>query len=58
MSPVDWLNVAVQAPGDAFGLICVFGYCNIKNIMKYYYWIFFIPECVARVPVSLWGSGG
>ena len=42
MSPVDWLNVAVQAPGDAFGLICVFGYCNMKNIMKYYCWIFFI----------------
>ena len=32
--------------------------CRMDQIISCFFFSFFFPECVARVPVSLWGSGG
>ena len=31
---------------------------KLINFLVVIWMLFFFPECVARVPVSLWGSGG
>ena len=52
VSLCSWLSGCYQGT--------VFYFRNSQPILHPLWWlqVVFIPECVARVPVSLWGSGG
>ena len=50
-------KIALRRKGQWFGLPCVAS-CVTGRAAIHAATCTFVPECVARVPVSLWGSGG